>query len=99
MKKIDAWVDNNGKGFFTKEECAKSDGLVKCRLCSGTGEEVYTEKVPYPRGLPDSDYFEFHTVNKIRTCKRCEGIGYVKMNIEDDPEYNEFLKLKKKFLG
>lgn len=97
MKKIEAWLSNNNVIYTNKEDCANADGLVKCKKCNSTGLEKYEHITPYPSGLPDSGWVDDTVEIKTRTCSRCDGIGYVKNNIEDDPEFQQYLKLKHKF--
>lgn len=97
MKEIKAYVNSDGVIFENRDECAKSENLVKCKLCSGTGNEKYIATRPYPSGLPDSGWQPDIKEERTRTCTRCNGIGYVTENIEDDLDYQQYLELKKRF--
>lgn len=97
MRKIEAWISNKNQLFMNKEDCAAEDGLVKCKNCNSKGLEKYEHITPYPSGLPDSGWVDDTIEIKERTCSRCFGVGYVTYNKEDDPEYQEYLKLKCKF--
>ena len=101
MKKIEAYISTKGILYLDKESCAADDNLVKCKICSGSGKELYehVEIIPYPAGLPDSGWVDDKRIvtTKSRECIRCEGLGYVKENIEDNIEYQKYLELKKKF--
>lgn len=97
MRKIEVWKSNKNVLFMNKEDCAAEDGLVKCKNCNSKGLEKYEHITPYPSGLPDSGWVDDTIEIKERTCSRCFGVGYVAYNKEDDPEYQEYLKLKYKF--
>lgn len=97
MIEMKVWVSNKDMIYSNKEDCAKADGLVKCKLCNSRGIEKYEVTIPYPSGLPDSDWVDDTIEIRERTCTRCKGLGYVEINIEDDKEYQEFLRLKEKY--
>jgi hypothetical protein len=99
MREIKAWISNNNALFMNKEECAAEDGLVRCKNCNSRGLEKYEHVIPYPAGLPDSGWVPDTIEIGERTCSRCNGLGYVKMNPEDDKDYQQYLKLKKKYEG
>ena len=97
MKIVEAYISNKGNVYLDKKECAIEDNLIKCKLCSGTGFEKYTYTKPYPSGLPDSGWVDDEIIEDTRKCFRCHGLGYTKYNIEDDEDYQIYLKLKDKF--
>ena len=99
MREIKAWISNNNALFMNKEECAVEDGLVQCKNCNSRGLEKYEHVIPYPSGLPDSGWVPDTIEIRERTCSRCNGLGYVEMNPEDDKDYQQYLKLKKKYEG
>jgi hypothetical protein len=101
MRIIEAYISTTGNLYLDKESCAAEDGLVKCKICSGKGQEKYEhiEIIPYPSGRPDSGWVEPKRIitPKTRECTRCLGLGYVQENIEDNEEYQKYLELKNKF--
>lgn len=97
MRTVEAYISNKGNTYLDKEACAKEDNLVKCKLCNGSGNEKYTYNKPYPSGLPDSGWVPDEIIWDSRKCTRCSGIGYTAYNIEDDKDYQTYLKLKEKF--
>lgn len=97
MKEIKAWLSDAGNIYTSAAACAHADGLVKCKNCNTDGLEKYEHRTPYPSGLPDSGWVDDTIEIKLRTCKRCHGLSYIKINIEDDPDYQTYIKLKDKF--
>lgn len=97
MEKVQLYSSKDSVLFDTLEECAHHEGLVPCFCCKGIGTESYEHRTPYPTGLPDSGWVPDHTTIKTRKCWRCDGIGYVVSNIEEDPEFQLYKKLKEKF--
>lgn len=94
MREIKAWISNTNTLYMTREDCAAEDGLVKCKLCDSSGLEKYEHIIPYPSGLPDSGWVPDKIEIRERTCSRCGGLAYVKINPEDDEEYQMYLKLR-----
>lgn len=97
MKEVKAWISNKGNVYTNRVLCAREDKLVVCKLCNSTGLEKYEHVIPYPSGLPDSGWVDDTIEIRERTCTRCKGLGYVECNIEDDTEYQEFLRLREKY--
>lgn len=97
MEIVKMYVSKDRQVFPTAAECAVYEGLVKCFCCKGTGNESYEHRTPYPEGLPDSGWVEDLIETRTRKCTRCDGTGYVEYNVEEDPEYALYLKLKRKF--
>ena len=83
------------------EDCAKSENLKICKICSGSGKEYYEHigVIPYPSGLPNHYRVDPKRIvtKKSKECHRCKGLCYVKENIEDNIEYQKYLELKNKF--
>ena len=97
MKEIKAWISNKGTIHLNRNECAAEDKLVQCKNCKSSGLETYEHRIPYPSGLPDSGWVNDTIETRKRTCSRCNGLGYVEINPEDDEEYQMFLKLREKY--
>lgn len=101
MEQVIMYKNIDGVIFERRDECAKSEGLVLCKICSGLGYEKYehVETIPYPSNLPDSGWVEDKKIisKKNRECSRCSGLGYVTSNIEDEKDYQQYLELKKRF--
>lgn len=98
MKIITAFKAKDGKLFYDRKECAKYEGLHKCVYCNEEGMETYTRIIPYPEGLPDSGWVDDERVQDLRVCTHCHGTAYVKRNKDQqDPEWDEYVRLKEKF--
>lgn len=97
MKKVERYLSSDGQLFASQAQCAAHEGLEKCEICQGSGKEEYEHRIPYPSGLPDSGWIPDEITIRHKTCTRCDGVGYVKSNLEFDTDYKEYLRLKEKF--
>lgn len=100
MKAITAYQSTNGVLYTSKEACATAEGLVVCPQCKSNGKVKVMVKTPYPRGLPDSDYYEFTEKEEEVECDLCKGVGFTTPKKRDAfikyeeslNEYNKNLK-------
>jgi hypothetical protein len=97
MKKVTAYLSENNILFHTAKECAENDGYIVCPVCKSSGKEKYEHRIPYPSNLPDSGWVDDTIEIRERDCSRCNGIGYVKYTLDQDPDYQEYNKLKDLF--